>query len=68
MNKLIRIGGDVAAVAGTLLCLVTGLARLFGVYELGGVESIALFTVGVGGMVFACLVKLHLLAARTTGG
>ena len=67
MNKLLRVAGDVAAVAGTVLCLVTGAARLIGVYELAGVESIALFTVGVGGMVFACLVKLHLLARQTKG-
>ena len=67
MNKLIGIAGNVAAVAGTLLCALTGTARVFSVYELAGVDSIALFTVGIGIMVFACLAKLHVLTVQTTG-
>ena len=62
------IAGDVAAVAGTLLCVLTGAARIIGVYEIANVDSIALFTVGIGGMVFACLAKLHLLTAQMKRG
>ncbi|HJR69258.1 MAG TPA: hypothetical protein VKA43_04400 [Gammaproteobacteria bacterium] len=68
MNKLMGIAGNVAAVVGTLLCALTGTARVFGVYEIAGVDSIALFTVGIGIMVFACLAKLHVLTVQAKGG
>ena len=68
MNKLIAIAGNVAAVAGTLLCVLAGAARFAGVYEIAGVDSIALFTVGVGGMVFACLAKLQVLTVQMQRG
>jgi hypothetical protein len=68
VNKLIAVAGDAAAVAGTLLCMVAGAARFAGVYEIAGIDSIALFTVGVGGMVFACLAKLQVLTAQMQRG
>jgi hypothetical protein len=68
MNKLISTAGDVAAVVGILLCVVTGVARLFGTYAIAGLGTMVLFTVGVGLMVFACLAKLHLLTVRTKSG
>jgi hypothetical protein len=68
VNKLISIAGDVAAVVGMLLCLLTGAARLFGTYAIAGLGTMVLFTVGVGLMVFACLAKLHLLTERTKSG
>jgi hypothetical protein len=65
MNQLIRWIGDAAAVAGIVLCAVAGVFRLAGsYYALGGIEVVTLFLLGVGLMVFACLSKLHLLAAR----
>jgi hypothetical protein len=64
MNKLITFVGDVAGVVGILVCAITGAARVLGHYELGGVGTIALFTVGMGVMVFACLAKLHVIASR----
>ena len=64
MDKLISIGGDVAAVVGILLCVVAGTARLLGTYALAGLGTMVLFTVGVGLMVFASLAKLHLLSVR----
>ena len=68
MNRLIGIVGNVAAVAGILLCALTIAARILGIYELAGIDVISLFTVGIGIMVFACLAKLHVLTARTRGG
>ena len=65
MNKLISVTGDVAAVVGILLCVLTSAARVFGTYQIAGVGTMALFTVGIGIMVFACLAKLHLLTVRT---
>ena len=64
MNKLINVTGDVAAVVGILLCVLTSGARVFGAYQIAGVGTMALFTVGMGIMVFACLAKLHLLTVR----
>ena len=64
MNRLIGIAGDVAAIGGVLVSALSGAARVFGVYQLADVGTIALFTVGTGMMVFACLAKLHLLTAR----
>ena len=68
MNKLIGIAGNLAAVAGVLVCVLTIAARILGIYEIAGVDAIALFTVGIGMMVFACLAKLHLLTVRTGSG
>lgn len=65
VNKLIRIAGDLAAVAGIAVCVVTVAARLFGIYDVAGLGTMALFTVGIGIMVFACLAKLHLLTVRS---
>jgi len=68
MNKLIGIAGDAAAILGVVLCAVTGAARLLGHYEMAGVGTVALFTVGIGMMVFACLAKLHLIQGQQQGG
>ena len=67
MNKLISIAGDVAAVVGILMCLLSGGARIFGTYTIAGLGTMALFTLGIGIMVFACLVKLHLLTVPMKG-
>jgi hypothetical protein len=61
MDKLISFGGNLAAVAGTVLCVLTVLVRILGIYDVAGLGTMALFTVGVGMMVFACLAKLHWL-------
>jgi hypothetical protein len=68
MNKFIGIAGDVAAIAGIALCVLSGAARLLGQYAFGGVGTVALFTVGIGVMVFACLAKLHLLTVAQKHG
>jgi hypothetical protein len=65
VNKLIRIAGEVAAVVGILLCVLSSTARMFGIYEIAGLGSMALFTLGIGVMVFACLAKLHLLTTKS---
>lgn len=67
MNKLIGISGDVAAAVGTLVCVLSGVARLFGFYSIAGLGTIVLFTVGSGIMIYACLAKLHLFSMRTRG-
>jgi len=68
VSNLIGISGNVAAVAGILLCVLTIAARTVGTYDIAGVDAISLFTVGIGVMVFACLAKLHVLTVRTGSG
>ena len=65
MTKLIGISGNLAAVVGILVCVLTIAARIFSIYEIAGIDAISLFTLGVGLMVFACLAKLHVLTVRT---
>jgi hypothetical protein len=61
MMKLIRSVGDAAGVLGILVCVVAGLARLGGTWSVAGVQIAALFQVGIGLMVFACLAKVQAL-------
>jgi hypothetical protein len=59
MNKNMELLGKVIAVVGVLACLVAGVARLFGTYSLGPVESMTVFNVGVGLMVTALVIKQY---------
>ena len=59
MMKLIESMGNAAGVLGALVCLVAGLARLAQTWSLGGVQIPALFELGIGLMVFACLAKVQ---------
>ena len=65
MNKYLGILGNLSALAGILACVVAGVARLLDRFYVAGLEAMVLFTVGVGLMVFACLVKLYLLESKT---
>ena len=64
MQKLLNLTGTISAVFGSLLCAASGLARVSGLYYLAGYQSTTIFTVGLGLMVFACLLKLEVLQAR----
>jgi len=64
MQQFLNLTGSIAAVLGILLCVISGLARLFGLYHLAGYEATTIFSVGTGVMVFACLVKLEVLLAQ----
>jgi hypothetical protein len=68
MSKLLASVGNVAGVAGVLVCAVAGTARVLGQYDVGGLSMITLFIVGLGLMVSACLAKLHIIASRLPGG
>ena len=64
MTKLIHMAGNVAALLGIFICLVSGMSRLMGNWETAGYASMTLFTLGIGLMVFACLAKLHVLTIK----
>jgi hypothetical protein len=57
--------GDIAGVIGALVCLVSGATRFLGSWNLAGVQISALFNLGIGLMVFACLTKLHAISVGT---
>jgi len=63
MYKNLELAGLISAFIGVLVCLSAGLARIAGYYYILGYESTTLFNVGVGMMVFGCLVKLQNLPA-----
>lgn len=62
MFRAIEFVANIAGVAGILLCLASGAVRVTGEYYVAGFEAMTLFVSGVGLMVFACLLKLELLA------
>ncbi|MEM9253851.1 MAG: hypothetical protein AAGA91_00305 [Pseudomonadota bacterium] len=65
MNKLLVTLGSIAGLAGVLACLVSALARIAGQHYMLGFQSTTVFNVGVGLMVFACLIKLEQIASRS---
>jgi hypothetical protein len=65
MEKMIMLVGNISALAGILLCVVAGVARLLGLYLTAGYTTMTLFQVGTGLMVLACLCKLQGLLIRS---
>lgn len=66
MMKAIDLIGNIAGIAGIVVCLVAGLSRLIGVYYLLSFQTQTLFTGGIALMVMACLAKLHHISAAQT--
>ena len=64
MNKNLVLLGTIGGVIGAIVCFLAGLARVAGYYYMLGYQSTTVFNVGVGLMVFACLVKIEEIAAR----
>ncbi len=64
MKDCINTTGNIAAIAGLLICTISGAARATGNFHLLGYETMTLFNVGVGIMVAACLFKLEALLRR----
>jgi len=64
MKKFYAAGGNLAALAGIVLCAIAGGARLFGSFYVLGFEAATLFLGGVALLVLACLAKLQLLIMK----
>lgn len=60
-SEPLALFSNVVAVIGILLCFFAGMARLVGSYELFGYEAMTLFIGGIALMVFAVLIKLHII-------
>lgn len=67
MNRILTLTGAVSGVAGVAICVASGLARIAGHYHVLGFQSTTLFNVGVGLMVFTCLVRLEQMARHERG-
>lgn len=61
MNKLIENIATAAAVLGVALTIGSGLARLLGMFYLGGFQTMTLFNGGMGLMLIGIVGKLHSL-------
>jgi hypothetical protein len=59
MYKHLALAGSISGIVGMLTCLISGLARIAGYYYLADYQSTTVFNMGVGLMVFACLVRLE---------
>ena len=64
MYKNLALAGSITGILGALICFIAGLARIAGFYYLAGYQSTTLFNVGVGMMVFTCMVKLDSLSTQ----
>ena len=59
MNRLLDMVSTVAGVIGLLVCLISGLLRLSGMWSVYNFDVMTLFTVGIGLIVAACFLKLQ---------
>jgi len=64
MYKNLALAGSITGILGASVCFIAGLARIAGFYYVAGYQSTTLFNVGVGMMVFACMVKLDSLSTQ----
>lgn len=62
MDKTIALGGNIVGLAGVLLTVVAGVARIMGHYHLAGFEIMTLFVGGMGLMLIGSFAKLHVLS------
>jgi hypothetical protein len=67
MNKLLRWTGRIAGAVGVLLCLVSCLARVAGVWTIGGFQIGTMLQGGMAAMILGCLAYLAMLADGVDG-
>lgn len=61
MNKLIDHIANAAALLGIILTAGSGLARLLGMFHVGGFQTITIFNGGMGLMLIGIVGQLHSL-------
>ncbi len=59
--------GRLAGLAGVLMCLIAGGARLSGAFWIAGFQAGTLLQAGMAAMILGCLAHLIVLTARLTG-
>lgn len=65
MKDVLHHGGNAAAILGLLLCAVSGILRMFGMFYVVGFETITLFNAGTTLLIVACVAKLQYLSLQT---
>jgi hypothetical protein len=64
MDILLVMLGRLAGIAGVVLCLVAGVARVLGHFYLGGFSAAALLQGGMGLVLIGCFLLLLALQPR----
>lgn len=67
MNNLLRWTARSAGVIGALLCLVSFVARLAGVWTIGGFQVGTVLQAGMAAMILGCLAYLAVLVDGARG-
>jgi len=62
MDQLMLNGGRVAGLVGLLLVAVAVVARLMGMYVIGGFQAATLLMAGMGALLVGCFALLWVLA------
>jgi hypothetical protein len=68
MSDLLLLIGRVAGVGGVLLCMGAAIARVGGLYWIGGFQTGTLLQAGIAAMVAGCLCFLYVLVERSEEG
>jgi type IV secretory pathway VirB2 component (pilin) len=63
-EKFLGIVANIVAAIGVVVCAVAGFSRLLGSYHVLGYQAMTLFIGGISLMVFAVLIKLHIVERR----
>ena len=61
MNRILELAGNITGWLGILLCLLSGGARITGMFYLAGFQAITLFMGGMALMLASCVLKLETL-------
>jgi hypothetical protein len=64
MDVVLRRGGQLIGLLGLLLMLVSGVARVSGLFWLGGMATGTLMIAGIAGAVAGCFLLLWFIADR----
>lgn len=65
MNELLFRGGQLVGLVGVLLMVVGVIARLAGMYSVGGFAAGTLMLAGIGAVSVGCFLLLWMLAHRS---
>ncbi len=58
----------VAGIVGIVFCIIAVGGRFYGAPEIFGFQAVNLFVAGIGGIAFACWLKLESMTAGPAGG
>lgn len=65
MNRILELAGVITGWLGILLCLISGGARIAGMFYFSGFQTITLFMGGMALMLSSCVLKLEVLNQKS---